>query len=231
VVAAVSGLTTGTAGSGSAAAGGSTPVVGARRQHRLCSINRPGRCFAVKPERVYSDDLRALGRGADRWRFRRHHGRHVVAVPPSPGGTTTFAAARTGGGTSAATLASPAASANLAAVPAAAIGNIANLIGGAIGIFITNGDEPGENGGFLIGSGAPGSAGQDGGNGGLIGNGGAAGSGFPNIGVGVNGGNGGDGGNGGNWGATAVACSSALPAVQAARAAPAAPTMATTGSH
>jgi hypothetical protein len=132
---------------------------GARRQHRLCSINRPGRCFAVKPERVYSDDLRALGRGEDRWRDQRRH--------PRESGSVRQPRCR----------------------PAAAIGSIANLIGGAIGIFISNGDGPGENGGFLIGNGAPGSAGQDGGNGGLIGNGG-------NGDVDAPGGDGGSGGTG-----------------------------------
>ena len=37
-----------------------------------------------------------------------------------------------------------------------------------IGVFIGNGDEPGENGGLLIGNGADGGPGQDGGRGGLL---------------------------------------------------------------
>jgi hypothetical protein len=80
-----------------------------------------------------------------------------------------------------------------------------NLIGAVVGVFISNGDEPGENGGLLIGNGADGGnglAGQRGGNGGdagLFGNGGAGGAGggtTTNSGSGC-GGNGGDGGHGG----------------------------------
>lgn len=92
-----------------------------------------------------------------------------------------------------------------------------------IKIFVSNGDEPGENGGLLIGNGADGGPGQNGGRGGLLmGNGGAGGAGLAGqrggdggaaglFGVGGAGGNGGDatgtgdvtaggGGNGGRGG-------------------------------
>ena len=63
-----------------------------------------------------------------------------------------------------------------------------NAVAALIGVFIGNGDEPGENGGLLIGNGAPGAPGQDGGRGGLLfGNGGRGGDGL----TGQDGGNGG----------------------------------------
>ena len=82
--------------------------------------------------------------------------------------------------------------------PNANAADVANLIGAVIGVFISNGDEPGENGGLLIGNGADGGPGQDGGRGGLLfGNGGRGGDGLP----GQKGGNGGDAGLIGNGGA------------------------------
>ena len=75
-----------------------------------------------------------------------------------------------------------------------------NPIGSLIGVFIGNGDEPGENGGLLIGNGADGAPGQDGGRGGLLfGNGGRGGDGLRGQAAG-NGGNGGLFGNGGRGG-------------------------------
>ena len=53
--------------------------------------------------------------------------------------------------------------------------NPIGILGAAFAVFVSNGDEPGENGGLLIGNGADGGPGQDGGNGGLLfGNGGRA---------------------------------------------------------
>jgi hypothetical protein len=79
-----------------------------------------------------------------------------------------------------------------------------DLITAIISIFISNGDEPGENGGLLFGNGADGGPGQAGGRGGLLfGNGGNGGAGV-NGQVGGNGGaagifgNGGAGGDGGS---------------------------------
>ncbi|MGE4363307.1 MAG: PGRS repeat-containing protein, partial [Mycolicibacterium sp.] len=67
-----------------------------------------------------------------------------------------------------------------------------NPIAGVIGIFIGNGDEPGENGGLLFGNGADGAPGQNGGRGGLLfGNGGRGGDAV------LPGQKGGDGGNAG----------------------------------
>ena len=75
-----------------------------------------------------------------------------------------------------------------------------NPIAAFIGVFIGNGDEPGENGGLLIGNGADGGPGQNGGRGGLLfGNGGNGGIGLAGQ-VGGNGGNAGIFGNGGNGG-------------------------------
>jgi hypothetical protein len=72
-----------------------------------------------------------------------------------------------------------------------------DLIAALIAVFISNGDEPGENGGLLIGNGADGGPGQDGGRGGLLfGNGGNGGAGLDPGQAGGNGGNGGDGGAG-----------------------------------
>src|SRR5438445_8615338 len=68
-------------------------------------------------------------------------------------GATIFAAAQPAGGTSASTLAGPAASANLALVPASALNSVAGLIGGVVGIFVSNGTEAHPNGGLLIGNG------------------------------------------------------------------------------
>ena len=80
----------------------------------------------------------------------------------------------------------------------------AEFVTALVAVFISNGDEPGENGGLLIGNGAPGAPGQDGGRGGLLfGNGGRGGDGL----YGQQGGDGGHaglfgvggaGGNGGN---------------------------------
>jgi hypothetical protein len=42
------------------------------------------------------------------------------------------------------------------ALPLAAPGDFGNLLGEFIGIFISNGDEPGENGGLLFGNGGRG---------------------------------------------------------------------------
>jgi hypothetical protein len=106
--------------------------------------------------------------------------------------------------------------------------DIGSLLGAVIGVFISNGDEPGENGGLLIGNGADGGPGQDGGRGGLLfGNGGRGGDGSALLPAGNGGdaglfGNGGDGGfgitgggdggrggllsgNGGNGGGSGVA--------------------------
>jgi len=50
-----------------------------------------------------------------------------------------------------------------------------DLISALVAVFISNGDEPGENGELLIGNGADGGPGQNGGRGGLLfGNGGQA---------------------------------------------------------
>jgi hypothetical protein len=82
----------------------------------------------------------------------------------------------------AATLATPTANASSGG-PSAAFASAAPAITAAdindfISFFISNGDEPGENGGWLIGNGAAGAAGQDGGRGGLLwGNGGRGGDG------------------------------------------------------
>ncbi|HJT95407.1 MAG TPA: PE family protein, partial [Mycobacterium sp.] len=82
-------------------------------------------------------------------------------------------------------------------------GDFGNLLGAVVAIFISNGDEPGENAGLLIGNGADGGFNQDGGRGGLLfGNGGRGGNGtFANEHAGNGGhagliGNGGDGGTG-----------------------------------
>jgi hypothetical protein len=132
------------------------------------------------------------------------------AVAPTGGGSpvatggTTLAAVRTVGGTSASTLAAPAASANLALVPASALNSVAGLIGGVVGIFISNGTEEHPNAGLLIGNGWDATNGQDGGNGGLLfgSGGGVLGSGTGGAGgwggnAGQVFGNGGDGGAGG----------------------------------
>ena len=81
------------------------------------------------------------------------------------------------------------------------------LLGAVIGVFISNGDEPGENGGLFVGNGADGAPGQNGGNGGLLfGNGGKGGDAIVGGGAGGNGGhaglfgNGGAGGNGADGG-------------------------------
>ena len=44
--------------------------------------------------------------------------------------------------------------------------NPIGILGAAFAVFVSNGDEPGENGGLLIGNGADGGPGQDGGRGG-----------------------------------------------------------------
>jgi len=77
-----------------------------------------------------------------------------------------------------------------------------NLIGSFVGIFIGDGVEPGQNAGLLIGNGADGGPGQNGGRGGLLwGNGGNGGNGVGPAGRGGDGGAGGllfgNGGNGG----------------------------------
>jgi hypothetical protein len=75
-----------------------------------------------------------------------------------------------------------------------------DLITALIAVFISNGDEPGENGGLLIGNGADGGPGQNGGRGGLLfGNGGNGGAGSL-LEAGGNGGNAGLFGNGGAGG-------------------------------
>ncbi|WP_142392527.1 hypothetical protein [Mycobacterium sp. 3519A] len=80
-------------------------------------------------------------------------------------------------------------------------GDIGNFIGAVVGIFISNGDEPGENGGLLIGNGADGGPGQNGGHGGLLfGNGGRGGDGIAEGGRAGNGGHAGLVGNGGRGG-------------------------------
>jgi hypothetical protein len=129
----------------------------------------------------------------------------------SAGGTTTLATARTVGAPDASTLAGPAASVNLALVPANAVSSVAGLLTGVIGIFISNGTEEHPNAGLLIGNGWDARNGQNGGNGGLLlGSGGGAsgptwrggpggdggGDGTSKAGTGL-GGNGGDGGHGG----------------------------------
>lgn len=82
-----------------------------------------------------------------------------------------------------------------------------NPLGELVGIFVSNGDAPGKNGGLLIGNGADGAAGQNGGRGGLLfGNGGKGGDATANQGPG-NGGNAGLFGNGGDGGAGANASS------------------------
>lgn len=89
----------------------------------------------------------------------------------------------------------------------------ADLVTALVSVFVGNGDEPGENGGLLIGNGAPGAPGQDGGRGGLLfGNGGRGGDGL----TGQKGGNGGDAGvfgdagNGGRGGNAATSKGTAL---------------------
>src|SRR5689334_16668191 len=74
-------------------------------------------------------------------------------------GATTFAAARTAS-TAASTLAGPAASPTL--VPASALNSVAGLIGGIVGIFISNGTEEHPNAGLLIGNGWDATNGQNG---------------------------------------------------------------------
>jgi hypothetical protein len=70
-------------------------------------------------------------------------------------------------------------------------GGIGDPLTAFIRIFVSNGDEPGENGGLLIGNGADGGPGQNGGRGGLLfGNGGRGGDGL----AGQRGGDGGDAG-------------------------------------
>ncbi|CAN7590651.1 PGRS repeat-containing protein [Mycolicibacterium frederiksbergense] len=84
------------------------------------------------------------------------------------------------------------------AAPAITAGDVNNFIA----LFISNGDEPGENGGWLIGNGAAGGAGQNGGRGGLLwGNGGRGGDGDALNPDGGNGGASGIFGNGGDGGA------------------------------
>jgi hypothetical protein len=61
---------------------------------------------------------------------------------------------------------SPALIANLSALPvgpAVAAPDVFGFLSAAIGVFVSNGDEPGENGGLLIGNGANGAPGQNGG--------------------------------------------------------------------
>ncbi|WP_338396427.1 PGRS repeat-containing protein, partial [Mycolicibacterium phlei] len=78
---------------------------------------------------------------------------------------------------------------------------VSNLLGGLVHALISNGDEPGENGGLLIGSGAAGAPGESGGNGGLLlGNGGAGGAAENSSQTGGNGGSAGLIGTGGAGG-------------------------------
>ncbi|ORA53494.1 hypothetical protein BST22_10165, partial [Mycolicibacterium chubuense] len=75
----------------------------------------------------------------------------------------------------------PMSRAELAPMPPSLVGpsdGLGGLLGASIAFFISDGDEPGENGGLLIGNGAAGAPGQKGGNGGLLfGNGGRGGDG------------------------------------------------------
>jgi hypothetical protein len=69
-------------------------------------------------------------------------------------------------------------------------GNPIGIFGAVFAVFVSNGDEPGENGGLLFGNGADAGEGQNGGRGGLLmGNGGNGGLGGP----GATGGEGGQG--------------------------------------
>ena len=87
-------------------------------------------------------------------------------------------------------------------LPAPSSDPVTSLLVDVVSALISNGDEPGENGGLLIGTGAPGAAGQDGGNGGLLlGNGGAGGAAANSGQTGGNGGSAGLIGNGGAGGA------------------------------
>ncbi|KXW71600.1 hypothetical protein MPHL43070_15815, partial [Mycolicibacterium phlei DSM 43070] len=77
--------------------------------------------------------------------------------------------------------------------------DVAAFLGAVVAVFISNGDEPGENGGLLIGNGADGGPGQAGGRGGLLfGNGGRGGDGDATH---IDGGRGGAAGLFGNGGA------------------------------
>jgi hypothetical protein len=81
------------------------------------------------------------------------------------------------------------------ATPAGAAVNPVGILGAAVAVFVSNGDEPGENGGLLIGNGADGGPGQDGGRGGLL---------MGKGGEGVAGVNDGRGANGGDAGLSAT---------------------------
>ncbi len=97
-------------------------------------------------------------------------------------------------------------------LPQANVADFGSLIGDLISLYISNGDEPGENGGWLIGNGADGGPGQNGGNGGLLfGNGGRGGD---AVAAGAAGGNGGHAGLVGNGGAGGRGAGSPAPRSQ-----------------